>query len=356
MSPRPIPSRSCLATGLLALIAAGLVGCYDKPNSDEPELGASESGTSTGPVGEDEDVPSTDGWSSAGSSGDAVGSDGAMSTMGLDGPDAGGTTDDGDPSGTTGGPGSTGTTTDPAGDGATTSGSDTGETTTATSSEGTSESGEPPGSTGGVTDDTIYEIQQEMIEEGADVEVLGVVVTAVGNNRFWAAEPAGGAYSGIVVFAGMAADDLGVGDLAVGDVVDVTGTVEEFFELTEINVSGASGSLTVLAAGAPSIPDVVPIADLSNPETAEPWESTLIRIEGPVTVVADISGGGEYPVSDGDAECTIDNFIYDSTQGDFPGLAPGATFDAVQGLVTYFAGTYRLMPRSSADLEGYTAP
>src|SRR5689334_19888871 len=97
-------------------------------------------------------------------------------------------------------------------------------------------SGSESSSTGDDGGATIYEIQMEVIPADTDVEVFGVVVTAVGMNpsRFWAEEPGGGEYSGILVFAGMQGDALGVADLQIGDVVDITGTVVEYFDLTEI--------------------------------------------------------------------------------------------------------------------------
>ncbi|HWB77372.1 MAG TPA: hypothetical protein VG755_20535 [Nannocystaceae bacterium] len=200
-----------------------------------------------------------------------------------------------------------------------------------------------------------------------DVIVNHVVVTAVGTtpSRFWAEEPGGGEYSGIVVFAGMRGDALGVADLQIGDVVDITGVSDEYLDVSEINISGAAATLVVVDSGQDLAPDVVDVSVFATNLAAEPWESALVRIEGaPLTVTALDAAYPEYTVSDGNDEVVIDDFIYDSMGGDFPGLSfdmdgsmgVGANFDAIQGPVNWFNDTWKIMPRAEADLEGYAAP
>lgn len=240
--------------------------------------------------------------------------------------------------------------------------------TGSTDSESTGDSsGSDSSTTETVDDDTIYEIQMETIPVDTDVIVNGVVVTAKrdpadNQDRFWAEEPGGGEYSGIVVFAGMMGDELGIADLQIGDVVDITGTVAEFNDLTEIDISGAAATLVVVDTGQDLAPDVVDISVFNANLTAEPWESTLVRIEGSFTVTMDgVTAFAEYTVTDGTDDVVVDNFCYDSTAGDFPGLGMpgsggGATFDAIQGPVNWFNDTWKIMPRAETDLEGYVAP
>lgn len=230
------------------------------------------------------------------------------------------------------------------------------------SDSGTDSGSGSESSSTGVDDDTIYEIQMETIPVDTDVIVNGVVVTAKrdpadNQDRFWAEEPGGGEYSGIVVFAGMMGDELGIADLQIGDVVDITGTVAEFNDLTEIDVSGAAATLVVVDTGQDIAPDLVDVSVFNANLTAEPWESTLVRIEGSFTVTMDgVNMFAEYTVSDGTDEIVIDNFCYDSTAGDFAGLGADASFDAIQGPVNWFNDTWKIMPRAETDLEGYMAP
>jgi len=85
-------------------------------------------------------------------------------------------------------------------------------------------------------DDTIYQLQNtghpEHILPGSTVTVEGVIVTGVTvSGHFFVEEPAGGQWSGVYVYdlAGLAPTDL-----AIGDELSISGTVDEYFDLTEI--------------------------------------------------------------------------------------------------------------------------
>lgn len=213
-----------------------------------------------------------------------------------------------------------------------------------------SSSGEPAG-------DTIYDIQTGVIAEDTVVQLDGVVVTAIRTNRFWVQEPDGGENSGVLVYAGDAAEALGVPDLAIGDIVDVGGTVVEFDELTEVDVSGVTGTLSATGESNVLTPDVVDIDVFGAAATAEPWESTLVRIEGVIDVVSVDMTFNEITVAIGADQAEVDDFIYDAIEaGDLPGIAAGATFDAIQGPVNFFNDEFKIMPREATDLEGYEPP
>ena len=113
------------------------------------------------------------------------------------------------------------------------------------------------------------------------------MVTALGTDGFFMQTPAPGdgevdTSDGIFVFEG------GAPTVAVGDLVDVTGVVQEFFEFTEF----AFGSIvTVVGTGTLPPPvifdETVPSPDPTAPSCAiefECYESMLIEIaEGAVT-------------------------------------------------------------------------
>lgn len=216
--------------------------------------------------------------------------------------------------------------------------------------DGSSSSG--GSSSGGDMGNTIYEIQDGTIAEDTAVEVYGVVVTAVNVGGFWAQEPGGGEYSGVQVFSGMGGPD--VSGVQVGDIVDFSGTTNEFFEVTQVVIT--DGTFDVTGSTTPPDAELLPIATLVDGTTGEPWESVLVRIEGTLTAGM-LSMFDEFPVADGPDSIIIDNFAYSvSMSGDFPGFGTGATFDAIQGPLNFSFMNYKIAPRDADDLEGYQAP
>jgi hypothetical protein len=124
--------------------------------------------------------------------------------------------------------------------------------------------------------------------DGQTVSTFENVVTALAANGFFAQTPAARSDAvvdtsdGIFVFTGAAPA------VAVGDLVDVTGVVEEFFDFTEL----AALEVNIVAAGLGLLPDPV-LLDLStpSPDPASPscaleyecYEGMLVAMEGVVT-------------------------------------------------------------------------
>lgn len=221
------------------------------------------------------------------------------------------------------------------------------ETTTATTTGASTETG----TTAGVMDDTIYEIQDGTIPTGVAIDVQGVIVTGVGGSGFFAQEPGGGQYSGVYVY--VAALPM----VMVGDEIDIVGVTEEFNDLTEIDAQAGVITPTGLT-GVNLVPDLVALSELT-PATGEPWEGVLVRIEGAPLTVVGLPGFAEFDVGDGGADdARIDNFLY--SVFDFPAVYPGfdvgSTFTAIQGPINFTFGAYKVAPRESLDLEGYQPP
>src|SRR5438445_6306135 len=81
---------------------------------------------------------------------------------------------------------------------------------------------------------TIQMVQNDAMAPGTPVELHGVVVTAIDSfgaktGNFWVEEPEGGPFSGVLVFK---ADATQVAQLAVGDIVDISGAEKAEFALT----------------------------------------------------------------------------------------------------------------------------
>ncbi len=306
----------------LALSTVGIACGDDTSTNDPTTANASSSGTGSGVTG----LPST---ISATTTGMVEGSS-SGTTMGVV-----------DDTGTTDAPGTTmGTTTDP-GDSTTTS---EGSATSPTTDGGESTSSGGESSSGGVDDDTLYEIQDGTIAEGVAVDVRGVVVTAVYTNAFFVQEPAGGQFSGAYVFVQAAPA------VAVGDEVDLIGVTAEFNGLTEVDVTAGMVSPTG-NTGINLVPEVIALADVG-----EPWESVLVRLQGAPLTVIDVSQFDEFDVNDGGLDdARVDDLLYNVLDfpADFPGFGIGATFTAVQGPLNFSFGSFKVAPREFTDLEGY---
>lgn len=119
---------------------------------------------------------------------------------------------------------------------------------------------------------TIQQIQQGEIGEGTAVTLSGVVVTGFSGVHATVQDPAGGEYSGILLFVG---SDPGV---AVGDIVDVEGQVTEYFGVTEIE----DAVITVTGNQSPLSPTVVTVAQAASEE----YEGVLVQVTGTVTSAA----------------------------------------------------------------------
>lgn len=230
---------------------------------------------------------------------------------------------------------------------------------------GLTDNGGGDGDTGTDTDPatTIYDLRQGSVDTDSLVTLADVVVTTpvhADSGKVWVEEPEGGQYSGVILY--MYSDVLLGVSLAPGDLISVTGTYSEFYEVSEVTVTDAM-SIEKLGTAAVPAPAVVPPADLvAGSATAEAYESVLVRVEGVEVTDADL-GYGEFEVTGG---LPVDDFFFASASGPSGGNvipAEGETFTAIEGVVgfTNFADTdgtpvpeYKLMPRSLDDYEGYT--
>lgn len=123
----------------------------------------------------------------------------------------------------------------------------------------------------------------------------------------------------------------------VGDEVTLTGTVDEFFELTEI-VSITSFTINSSNNVLP-IPILLSTGDANN----EDYEGMLVKIENATCTSTDI-GFGEWQVNDGSGALAVDDLMY---------LFPSdLNIDyGVTGILTYSFSAYKIEPRSIDDVE-----
>ncbi len=223
---------------------------------------------------------------------------------------------------------------------------------------GFADSGNPPAVDAGFVDSgmapdsgpavgalTVYDLQDTTRPNypGLDqvVRLANVTVTAVADNgSFWVQEAAGGEYSGVLIYKPMAVPETGV---QAGDVVSLTGTLIEYFDLTEIQLQ----TLDTAVPGTLPAPTTVAASDLANGSpAAEAWEGVLVRVAG-VTVLNDMPDApddyGEWVVTGG---LRIDDFLYTVE----PRPTVGTNFTAIIGVHTYGFDNYKIEPRSAADI------
>ncbi len=194
---------------------------------------------------------------------------------------------------------------------------------------------------------------------GTYVAAQGVVVA--GSNiflgstglqiRYYIADPAGGAWSGIVVFTNNTQPAV-----SEGQWVRVYGQVNEFVQSgsrqTEIDLTAPGSFQQIVSSGNPlPLPTHIPTGDLINAGTAEQWESVLIEINNAV-VTNPNPGFGEWVFDDGSGATRADDLAksdgntlltYVPQLNDYYGYLRGIGWEAF--------GSYRLLPRYDADVN-----
>lgn len=122
-------------------------------------------------------------------------------------------------------------------------------------------------------------------------------------------------------------DDTGAVDVAEGDLVTVTGLVEESSDLTQLNVTGAGTSVAIVSSG-----NTLPTASslslpVANAADYEAYEGMRTNVQGSLTVTETFSVGryGEFLVSEGER-------LIQFTECNEPDAAALATYNDGQSL------------------------
>ena len=199
---------------------------------------------------------------------------------------------------------------------------------------------------------TIYDIQytdvpgpdgtypSPMVDQ--DVTITGIVTGAnfSNDNYFFMSDPGGGAWCGIYIY------DFETGP-ALGDEVEVSGTVTEYYGLTELGYC----TVTILSSGNP-VPEPITVAtlDLSVPAFAEPYEGCLVQVDG-VTVTDIQDDYGQWYINDGTGACQVDDgfFYLDSVIPPIE-IVIGMEWAIIRGCLDYSYDEYGINPRFPEDL------
>lgn len=188
---------------------------------------------------------------------------------------------------------------------------------------------------------------------GQTVTVQGWVTFEPGSfgGKFFMADAAG-PWNGIYVYGGSA--DLALG---FGWEVEVTGTISEYFGMTELEID-ADDAVTVLNdqvdwANLPAACDytVVTAADIAGgAATAEQYESVLIQIED-VTTATEPDNFGEWSIEDVDGNAVAVDNPSDDVYGYFHNVTLDEPFTWVRGPLNYTYSAYKVLPEIAYDLR-----
>ncbi len=215
-----------------------------------------------------------------------------------------------------------------------------------------------------VADLTIYDIQgYGAVTPGNPVDVDGVVVTGIYAFGFMAQEPDedagssmfGRTYGGIWVYTG------GAPDVEFGDLVDLEGEYQEFFDESEIDVTVA-GSSVMIVGTAPQPPYLpVVITDINDELAGEPWEGVLIETTQPNMVSTDTLNtgcGSASPTRWGVYQTSAPTdslFVRNSvTTHEIP--IPGSPISYLRGPMSFHRCLRKVIPRDNDDIGYIAAP
>jgi len=187
---------------------------------------------------------------------------------------------------------------------------------------------------------TIIDLQMGAFTVGDEVTVSGAVVIAERYNGVFISEDPNAPYAGVWVFTGSAPG------VAVGDLVDVKGLYEEYFDFSEINVStDPTGYLTSTGIHTGAIyPLNVTVMDIVT--NGEAYEGCFIKVTDGMTVTTAPNSYGEWVVESYESPGSflkLDDYWYDDAT-----VLLGDCYNCATGVLIYSFGEYKLEPFADA--------
>ena len=219
-----------------------------------------------------------------------------------------------------------------------------------------------------IEDATISAVQKTEVVKGSTVRISESVVTAIAYNQdntthentaikgLYVSEiiPQAEPYTGIYVFIKGTAE---VNAFAVGDKLEITGTVDEYYDSTQISLVGTDNIKKLGTAELPAPAEIDDPSKISTPYAkngdeweptgnhgadAEKYESVLVKVKN-VTVTNNNLGHGAFEVT-GNLAINKDLYYYPGDR------SIGVEFDSISGILIYSYSAFQLAPRSADDI------
>ncbi len=197
---------------------------------------------------------------------------------------------------------------------------------------------------------TISDVQKGDVAVGTEVSLSGLVVISpvyegayqgTANYSFYAADPAGGDYSGLYIYNIV----LATGSAApkYGDKIDVVGAVGEKDGLNEL-MFGDNDAITVTGTATP--PEAVAVAVTATASVDAKYKGSLVTVTGEgLTVTAVPSSANYYVYELSNGLVIYGKFIDNDTFNNFATV--GTTFSSITAIYDYQFNLMRLLPLST---------
>jgi len=132
----------------------------------------------------------------------------------------------------------------------------------------------------------------------------------------------------------------------VGDKINITGTVNEYYSLTQItDVS----YLEVISSGnhvAPTLVDAIDIG-IECSLSGEMHESMFVEVHN--ITFDSVDEFGNWTISDNSGSTIVDDYHFDNSLGSWPNLSVGTMYDCLKGIVSYSYSEFKIYPRNIND-------
>ena len=132
----------------------------------------------------------------------------------------------------------------------------------------------------------------------------------------------------------------GIHSVSVGDKIMIEGTVQEYFDLTELT---SITSIDIISSGNPlPTPISLTTSDVNN----ENYESMLVQVNN-VTCTSTLDSFNQWQVNDGTGICYIDDMLF------YYNPVLSSSFLNIKGVLFFGNSIYRIEPRSAADITQF---
>lgn len=190
---------------------------------------------------------------------------------------------------------------------------------------------------------SVYDVKKGVVKPGESALIEGAVVTASFEDGFFlVVDPDSDGWQG-AEYAGLYVYNPGAIQPAVGDQINLSGNVGDYFGQIQIGAN----DVEILSAGQ-TLPE--PIVLTGAEALSEAYEAQLVRIEWPeVTAEAPTGTDDNEPVENEfviTGDLSVDDYLFLIS----PQPKIGQTFKSITGVIRYSWGRNKLLPRDAMDV------